>query len=134
MFFLCTYCDQGHRYCGPPCSELARQKSLLEAGQRYQATPAGKSAHAARQRRYVAGQRQKKMTHQSPQEVDPSTTVPPASATSVMETELPGETRTWSHEKSESGTPRCARCGRPGKYVRHETLARCRPRWSRRPA
>lgn len=36
VFFLCSACDRGRRYCATACSRLARAKSLREAGRRYQ--------------------------------------------------------------------------------------------------
>ena len=74
MFFLCTRCDQGHRYCGETCSAAARKQSLRTAGAKYQATPAGKRAHCKRQNRYEA--RLKILTHQSPGEATSTATVP----------------------------------------------------------
>lgn len=49
---VCSKCDHGQIYCSDKCSTLARRKSLLAAGKRYQATSKGKRNHAARQARY----------------------------------------------------------------------------------
>jgi len=49
---ICSRCDRGQRYCAGGCAEAARACSLRAAGQRYQASPRGRHAHAARQRRY----------------------------------------------------------------------------------
>jgi hypothetical protein len=82
MFFLCTHCDQGHRYCSKPCSAAARRQSLRRAGAKYQATAAGKRAHCKRQNRYEA--RRKILTHQSPGEAASTATVPSLPATSTI--------------------------------------------------
>ncbi len=133
MYFLCTRCDRGQRYCTRPCSAAARKASLRRAGAKYQATPQGRSNHAARQQRHLAAV-EEKMTHQAPEEVAVAATVSSTSATSTMEVELPGATRTWSDEV-EPGTKQCCGCGRPGRFYREATLARCRSRWpGRRPA
>jgi len=60
---ICSCCDRGNIYCGPCCSQEAREESLHEAGKRYQNTFAGKINHAERQRRYR--ERAKKVTHHS---------------------------------------------------------------------
>jgi hypothetical protein len=59
---ICRACDRGHIYCSPACSGQARRASLRAAGRRYQASRAGRFAHAERARRYRA--RCKIVTHQ----------------------------------------------------------------------
>ena len=49
---LCSRCDRGQRYCGRTCSGAARRDSQREAARRYQASRAGRMAHAARSRRW----------------------------------------------------------------------------------
>lgn len=58
---ICCRCDRGQRYCADGCAKVARANSVRAAGQRYQASPRGRHAHAARQRRYRL--RQEKVTH-----------------------------------------------------------------------
>lgn len=59
---ICSHCDRGQRYCADGCAQRARAASLRAAGARYQASFAGRLAHAQRQRRYRA--RCQKVTHQ----------------------------------------------------------------------
>jgi hypothetical protein len=59
---LCSRCDRGNRYCGPTCSQAARQESMRAAGRRYQRSRRGRFRHAERQRRYRS--RRHKVTHQ----------------------------------------------------------------------
>ena len=59
---ICRACDRGHIYCSRACSGQARRASLRAAGRRYQASRAGRFAHAERSRRYRA--RRKIVTHQ----------------------------------------------------------------------
>lgn len=59
---ICSHCDRGQRYCSPRCSQQARRRLMRAAGCRYQNSPAGRRAHAERQRRYRA--RCAKVTHQ----------------------------------------------------------------------
>jgi hypothetical protein len=49
---ICSFCDRNNIYCCPECSQLARKKSLCDAGKRYQSTLKGGHKHADRQRRY----------------------------------------------------------------------------------
>ena len=84
---ICSRCDRGHRYCAGGCAEAARTGSLRAAGQRYQASPRGRIAHAERQRRYRA--RQAIVTHHGspppapPALLRPDPTAPKASVSPV---------------------------------------------------
>ncbi len=128
-FFLCSHCDRGHRYCGAACSETARRRSLREAGTRYQATTDGRHAHARRQARYRERQ---KVTHH-PDEAEPvPVTVPLAPTNAVIETADSSGASEKTHAKDER-TYRCAWCERESRFLRHETLAKYRPRWRRPP-
>ena len=77
---ICSHCDRGQRYCAAGCAQRARAASLRAAGTRYQASFAGRLAHAQRQRRYRA--RRQEVTHQGspppapPVEVRTAPTVP----------------------------------------------------------
>jgi hypothetical protein len=131
MFFLCSHCDRGQRYCGIGCRSAARRASVRAAGQRYQATPDGKHAHAWRQRRYR--EQPKKVTHHPPEEEPAPGTVAPATVkAAIPATDIPVAARTLSHGKQKT-TYRCALCSNESRFLRHETLARYRPRRQRRP-
>lgn len=60
---ICRRCDRGQRYCGADCSGQARRESQRRASRRYQSTPRGRHANAARQRVHQRGKREK-VTHQ----------------------------------------------------------------------
>jgi hypothetical protein len=49
---LCSHCDRGNRYCGRGCRREAREAARREAGKRYQRSHRGRTAHAARSRRW----------------------------------------------------------------------------------
>lgn len=49
---LCRRCDRGQRYCSQACSAASRRESQRAAAHRYQRTEGGRSAHAARTRRW----------------------------------------------------------------------------------
>jgi hypothetical protein len=105
IFFLCSRCDRGHRYCGACCRNEARRRSLREAGRRYQATRDGRFAHAARQRRYA--ERPQKVTHQSPRLEADAARVPPALDLPAMKAPPePSAKRTLSHAEAEAEAQR----------------------------
>ncbi len=52
MFFLCSRCDRGQRYCGPACRRQARLRQHREANRRYQQSPEGRLDHRDRQQQY----------------------------------------------------------------------------------
>lgn len=125
LFFLCTGCDRGQRYCGRPCSSSARRGTLRAAGRKYQASRDGAHAHARRQARY----RDRKVTHHPPEVVAPTVTVPPAASDGAIS----APSNTAARESSHGMEVRCWKCEETRQYVRHETLARHRARWARRP-
>lgn len=62
---VCSWCDCGQRYCTRSCREVARLRSVREAGARYQRTSRGRRKHAARQLAYRRRPRPRgeKVTH-----------------------------------------------------------------------
>jgi hypothetical protein len=58
VFYICSYCDRGHRYCGTSCRESRRRQLHREANRRYQQTAYGKADHCDRQRDYRERQAQ----------------------------------------------------------------------------
>ncbi len=131
LFFLCSHCDRGHRYCGPDCRDIARRSCLREAGRRYQTTRSGRHAHAERQRRYR--ERQQKVTHQTDEEVPVAATVPPAPTEVAMPAESSSGAAREGCDAKPEGKYRCAWCERESRFLRHQTLAKYRPRWRRPP-
>jgi hypothetical protein len=124
VFYLCRVCDRGDRYCSRACASRARRATLHDAGRRYQHSWRGRLRHAARQARYRA--RHENVTHQSSQPPLRSgiVAVPPAIPT-------PGG-KEDAHEAEvdrpcSAAEPRCARCSRPGRFLRQVTLAHLRP-------
>jgi hypothetical protein len=73
---VCSRCDRGQRYCGIECAGPARRESLREAGRRYQASRAGRFAHARRARRYRQRWREQEIvTHHGCQATSPASTL-----------------------------------------------------------
>lgn len=129
VFFLCSVCDRGRRYCAAACSRRARAESVREAGRRYQRTRDGRHAHAARQ---AAWRQRQKVTHQSPPPGAPEATVASEPARPAMEAETQASSARFLSHASPS-LPTCASCGRTSLFLRHTTLARTHlgPRWRR---
>jgi hypothetical protein len=136
VFFLCRHCDRGHRYCGASCARAARKTSLLGAGRRYQSSREGRRGHAERQQRYRE-RRREKVTHHGRENGAPSAMVRASPAASAMEalpqTGAEASIHVTHLPRPEARRVCCARCGRAGRYLRHETLARTgRPEHQRR--
>jgi hypothetical protein len=52
MFFLCSHCDRGQRYCSLACRQQARLHQHRSANRRYQQSLEGRLDHRDRQRQY----------------------------------------------------------------------------------
>jgi len=80
-FALCRSCDRGQRYCSDPCRKRMRRRQLLTAGNRYQASEAGKEAHRHRQCTYRQRKSRVGLTHQGLVSINISPPTPPVSLT-----------------------------------------------------
>ena len=65
VFFLCSHCDRGHRYCSLHCRQQARLRQRRCANRRYQQSPEGRLDHCDRQRRYRERRAQARVTGHS---------------------------------------------------------------------
>lgn len=121
--WICTYCDRGHAYCSPSCRQLARRRITDEARRRYQATSAGQSGNARRQREWYRRKQEKLgiLTHQGSTDPGTFTIISPApsEAVAVLEESASAESRetvdpaylaTRASDHS-SGAHRCIVCG-----------------------
>lgn len=75
---ICSHCDRGNIYCGPPCSRQARTLNHRIANQQYQKSFKGRQKHAKRQRCYRQRQKEKiqKVTDQGSPDLPPSDLLP----------------------------------------------------------
>ena len=64
LFFICSHCDRGQRYCSKNCSATARLRQHREANRRYQSSPEGKLDHRDRQCSYRERRAQSCVTDQ----------------------------------------------------------------------
>lgn len=76
LIALCSGC-RTRATCSPECRREHRRRQVREAGRRYQASAEGAAAHAERQRRYRAQQRET-VTHQTRQDSSPVIAPAPA--------------------------------------------------------
>jgi hypothetical protein len=52
LFFICTHCDRGQRYCSLICRRICRLQQRRTAGRRHQQSLEGRLDHRDRQRAY----------------------------------------------------------------------------------
>lgn len=52
IFYICSHCDRGHRYCSAECGHQARLQQQRAANRRYQTSPEGRLDHRDRQAQY----------------------------------------------------------------------------------
>jgi hypothetical protein len=52
IFYICSHCDRGHRYCSVACGRQARRQQQRVANRRYQTSPEGRLDHRDRQCQY----------------------------------------------------------------------------------
>jgi hypothetical protein len=64
VFWICTHCDRGHRYCSLACRAAARLQQRRSANCRHQRSPEGRLDHRDRQRAHRRRQTQLSVTDQ----------------------------------------------------------------------
>jgi hypothetical protein len=117
VFWICTHCDRGQRYCGPVCRSEARRWQHRAANRRYQQSPEGRLDHRDRQQHYRERQCRPRVTDQSSLSV-----ISPApfgcgetiTAPAVVALRVQSPNRL---ETSAGPWLRCSLCGRPGRFV-----------------
>ena len=130
LFWICSHCDRGQRYCSAFCRIPARRQQRRCANRRHQQSPEGRLDHRDRQREYRRRCRQirDRVTDQgsapisSPRNIpswdarSASTTVSGASVAAFSST--PGLSA-WTKESDEQRPPLlcCVRCGQSGHFV-----------------
>lgn len=127
---LCSRCDRGNLYCGRACSQAVRSAAMREAARRYQASRAGRFAHAERARRYRA--RRNNVTHQG-SGAGAATALLDAETAKTLHSAPPDCTAPVMHEAAPTpaiaSEPRCSRCGaRRAHAVRQGWLRHARSR------
>ena len=119
LVIVCRACDRGHVYCSRDCWKAARRARQREAGRRYQRTRPGRTAHAARMRRFR--HRRNKVTHHGSAEPAADALLAVTSTTSASEAismivDTPPATATSAGH--------CHFCRQLCEFVRHGPLRR----------
>jgi hypothetical protein len=114
IFFICSHCDRGHRYCSDQCRQQARRQQRRRADSRYQKSPEGQADHRDRQQEY------RRRCHSRPPVIDQSS----LSIASPASFDC-GRADAAKHPPApQSGQqiqpflwPRCRICGRTGRFI-----------------
>jgi len=115
VFFICTHCDRGHRYCSAECREQARRRQRRSANRRHQRSPEGRLDHRDRQQAYRCRlrQAQPRVTDQGSVSIVSPASFDCGRADAV---EHPPGSLLW-HERQPALWPRCRICGRSGRFI-----------------
>lgn len=116
LFFICSHCDRGQRYCGQTCSATARLRQRREANRRHQSSPEGRLDHRDRQRDYRQRQAQADVTDQGSLPV-----ISPALSDCGEQIDAPAAVVVAALSRRPQPTTGlrlcCCICGRPGRFV-----------------
>lgn len=117
LFFLCSRCDRGQRYCSDPCRSQTRREQLRAANRRYQQSPEGREGNRDRQQAFrrhktpaPCSASEKTVTDQSSQALLTSRTITPRPETA------PG-TEPWRGRLSDFRQLVCRFCGRVARFL-----------------
>jgi hypothetical protein len=116
VFFLCSHCDRGHRYCSDACRASARAEQRRCANRRYQQSPEGRLDHSDRQRQYRERRARARVTDQG----SLSITYPALSGCGTVAVAALRFRRTLIPLRPETQAGvrlRCRICGRAGRFI-----------------
>jgi hypothetical protein len=113
MFWICTCCDRGQRYCSAACRSHARRRRHRAANRRHQQSAEGRLDHRDRQRAYRCRRPRRRVTDQGSQaEISP----PPSESGKAVTMPVLAPLRVRPRERRGNGL-RCMVCGRAGRFV-----------------
>jgi hypothetical protein len=120
VFFLCSHCDRGQRYCSQTCRQQARLHQRRCANRRHQQSPEGRLDHRDRQREY----RQRRSEGAGRACVTDHSSVSIVCPASSAYGEAPGPVRRllplWPERQWGADITRwlrCRICGRAGRFI-----------------
>ena len=117
VFWICTHCDRGQRYCSLACRTEARRRQHRAANRRYQQSPEGRLDHRDRQQQYRERRCRPRVTDQSSLSViSPA----PFGCGETITTPVAVALRVPSPGRLEMRAGlwlRCSICGRPGRFI-----------------
>jgi hypothetical protein len=120
VFFLCSHCDRGQRYCSIACRDQARLHQRRCANRRHQQSAEGRLDHRDRQRQYRQRQAQARVTDQGSLLIACSASFQcgPAEATPTGVSEGSGAAVRPRWPETRPGVWLCCRiCGRIGRFI-----------------
>jgi len=118
LFFLCSQCDRGQRYCSLACRSQARRRQLRAANRRHQQSLEGRLDHRDRQRQYRERRCRARVTDQG----SISSACSASSQCGAVETTFPNAARpTTEFPRWPEHLPGlrlyCRVCGRTGRFI-----------------
>lgn len=120
VFFLCSHCDRGQRYCSLSCRRQARLGQRRCANRRHQQSLEGRLDHRDRQREYRQRRAQARVTDQGSLLIAGSTLSGGGPIKTIL-SELPERSGAvtlprWPQTQP-GGWLRCRICGRKGHFI-----------------
>ena len=108
IFYICSHCDRGHRYCSVECRQQARLRQRRCANGRHQRSEEGRLDHRDRQREYLLRQ-----------QAAAAGVTDPSSVLITSPASLPGgqEKTVFALPPPRYGQPRCRICGRVLRFI-----------------
>ena len=124
IFFLCSHCDRGQRYCSLNCRREARRRQRRCANRRHQQSPEGRLDHQDRQRQYRQRQAERARRARVTDQGSLSITCPALSRSGAVEAIRAevgdGSSDAWlpRWQPIQPGVWLCCRiCGRRGRFI-----------------
>ncbi len=117
LFFICSHCYRGQRYCSPACRSISRFEQLHVARRRYRQSPEGREDQRDRQREYRRRQADLARASSEKTVMDQTQNLP---LTSGMITSPPVAAPLKAPRRSflsELGEIVCHFCGRVGRFL-----------------
>ena len=117
LFFICSHCDRGQRYCGESCRLKSRAEQLRDAQRRYLQSPEGRKDQNDRQRAYR--QRKAALSRISISEsvIDQAPQSPPISRMITSRPVLASTETPWQKSRPDYGCVVCHFCGRVSRFL-----------------
>jgi hypothetical protein len=116
LFFVCSHCDRGHRYCSASCRSATRGRQRRCANRRHQQSPEGRLDHRDRQRQYRERRTRARVTDQGSLSIAcPASSVCGTVAVAALRfrrTPIPLRPETQAGVRL-----RCRICGRAGRFI-----------------
>ena len=120
VFFICSHCDRGQRYCSLICRHQSRLQQRRNANRRHQQSPEGRLDHRDRQRAYRHRRARPRVTDQGSFSITSAASsqcgdVDAASLAVPFKSQAPLPLGQTDHRPALQ--LRCRFCGRAGRFI-----------------